>query len=64
MLEGDEPFSEELNGKAISKQWDDNKNQTLKLWLIKNQSLVEFVKNASEPVRFSDKVPIRILDLR
>ena len=37
------PFSEELNGKAITKLWDDAKNHTLKLWLIKNQSLVEFV---------------------
>ena len=55
------PFSEELNGKAITKLWDDNKNHTLKLWLMKNQSLVEFVNNTSEPVRFSDKVPIGIL---
>ena len=30
------PFSEELNGKAITKLWDDNKNHTLKLQLIKN----------------------------
>ena len=33
------PFSEELNGKAIAKLWDDNKNHSLKLWLIKNQSV-------------------------
>ena len=63
-LQGISPFSEELNGKAIAKPLDDNKNQTLKLWLIKNQSLVEFVNNTSEPVRFPDKVPIGILDLR
>ena len=50
------PFSEELNGKAIANLWDDNKNHTLKLWLIKNQRLVEFVNNASEHVRFSNKV--------
>ena len=57
-------FSEELNGKAITKLWDDNKNHTLKLWLIKNQSLVEFINNTSEPVRFSDKIQIGILDLQ
>ena len=49
------PFSEELNGKAIAKLWDGNKNHTLNVWLIKNQSLVEFVNNTSEPVNFSDK---------
>ena len=58
------PFSEELNGKSIAKVWDDNKNHTLKLWLIKNKNLVEFVNNTSEPVRFSDNVPVGILDLR
>ena len=58
------PFSEELNGKAIAKLWDDNRNHTLKLWLIKDQSLVEFINNTSEPVRFSNKVPIGTLDLR
>ena len=58
------PFSEELNGKDIAKLWDDNKNHTIKLWLIKNQSFVEFINNTSEPVRLSNKVPIGILDLR
>ena len=56
------PFSEELNGKAIAKLWD--KNNILKLWLIRNQSLVAFVNNTSDPVRFSNKVLIGILDLR
>ena len=51
-------------GNATANPWDDNKNHTLKLWLIKNQSLVEFVNNTSEPLRFSNKVPIGILDLR
>ena len=36
----------------------------LKLWLIRNQSLVQFINNTSEPVRFSSKVPLGILDLR
>ena len=58
------PFSEELNWKAITKLLDGNKNHTLKLWLIKNQSLVEFVNNTSGPVSFSGKVLIGILDLR
>ena len=57
------PFSEELNGKAITKLWDDIKNHTIKLWLMKNQSSVEFVNNTSEPVRFSDKVPIGMLSM-
>ena len=57
-------FSEELNGKAITKLWNDNQNHTLILWLIKNHSLVGFVNNTSEPVRFSVKVSIGILDLR
>ena len=58
------PVLEELNGKTIAKLWDDNKNYTFKLWLIKNQSLVEFINNISDPVRLSIKVPIGILDLR
>ena len=58
------PFSEELKGKAIGKLYDDKKNYATKLWLIKNQSLVEFINNTSEPVSFSNKVPVGILDLR
>ena len=56
-------ISEEHNGKAIVKLWDDNMNP-LKLWLINNQSLVEFINNTSEPVGFSNKVQIGILGLR
>ena len=51
-------------GEAVAKLWDDNKNHILKLWLIKNQSLAECINNTSEPVRFSNQVPIGILNLR
>ena len=57
------PFSEELNGKAIAKDGM-IKESTLKLWLINNQSVVEFINNTSDPARFSNKVSIYILDLR
>ena len=55
------PFSEELNGKVIAKLWDDKKNYTLKLQLVKNQSLVEFINNTSEPVWFSNKEDHRVI---
>ena len=51
------PFSEELNGKAFAKLWDDNRNHSLKFWLIKNQSLVDFLNNTSEPVRLEPDDP-------